>query len=82
MEHLENQEKSSDTGTRTLVSCVKGKYANHLHHIGNNENALTVNRTQDLQIFSLTLSQLSYQGIFMSQSVNLCILISHADLQN
>ena len=24
----------SDTGTRTLVSCVKGKYANHLHHIG------------------------------------------------
>ena len=26
--------KSSDTGTRTLVSCVKGKYANHLHHIG------------------------------------------------
>mgnify|MGYP006971422125 FL=1 len=25
---------SSDTGTRTLVSCVKGKYANHLHHIG------------------------------------------------
>ena len=26
--------KFSDTGTRTLVSCVKGKYANHLHHIG------------------------------------------------
>jgi hypothetical protein len=24
----------SDTGTRTRVSCVKGKYANHLHHIG------------------------------------------------
>ena len=24
----------SDTGTRTLVSCVKGKYANHLHNIG------------------------------------------------
>ena len=28
-----------------------------------NKNALTVNRTQDLQIFSLTLSQLSYQGV-------------------
>ena len=27
---------TSDTGTRTLVSCVKGKYANHLHHIGVN----------------------------------------------
>ena len=26
------------------------------------KNALTVNRTRDLQIFSLTLSQLSYQG--------------------
>ena len=26
--------KNSDTGTRTLVSCVKGKYADHLHHIG------------------------------------------------
>ena len=25
---------TSDTGTRTLVSCVKGKYANHLHHTG------------------------------------------------
>ena len=25
--------------------------------------ALTVDRTQDLQIFSLTLSQLSYQGM-------------------
>ena len=25
---------SSDTGTRTPVSCVKGKYADHLHHIG------------------------------------------------
>ena len=25
--------------------------------------ALTVNRTRDLQIFSLTLSQLSYQGM-------------------
>ena len=24
----------SDTGTQILVSCVKGKYANHLHHIG------------------------------------------------
>ena len=24
----------SATGTRTLVSCVKGKYANHLHHSG------------------------------------------------
>ena len=28
----------SDTGTRTRVSCVhsilRGKYANHLHHIG------------------------------------------------
>ena len=30
--------KSSDTGTRTLVSCVKGKYANHLHHIGSLAN--------------------------------------------
>ena len=27
------------------------------------KNALTVNRTQDLQIFSLTLSQLSYQSL-------------------
>ena len=26
--------KVSATGTRTLVSCVKGKYANHLHHSG------------------------------------------------
>ena len=24
----------SGTGTRTPVSCVKGKYANHLHHTG------------------------------------------------
>ena len=30
----ERAKKSSDTGTRTRVSCVKGKYANHLHHIG------------------------------------------------
>lgn len=29
-----SNQKSSDTGTRTRVSCVKGKYANHLHHIG------------------------------------------------
>ena len=29
------KKRCSDTGTRTLVSCVKGKYANHLHHIGN-----------------------------------------------
>ena len=28
------------------------------------KGAQTVNRTQDLQIFSLTLSQLSYQGLF------------------
>ena len=28
------KKESSDTGTRTQVSCVKGKYANHLHHIG------------------------------------------------
>ena len=26
--------RSSATGTRTLVSCVKGKYDNHLHHGG------------------------------------------------
>ena len=26
--------KSSLAGTRTLVSCVKGKYDNHLHHEG------------------------------------------------
>ena len=25
---------SSGTGTRTLGSCVKGKYVNHLHHTG------------------------------------------------
>ena len=25
---------SSGTGTRTRVSCVKGKYASHLHHTG------------------------------------------------
>ena len=56
------KQKDSDTGTRTLVSCVKGKYANHLHHIGRNNFASTVNRTQGLQIFSLTLSQLSYRG--------------------
>jgi hypothetical protein len=24
----------SDAGTRTRVSCVRGKYAKHLHHIG------------------------------------------------
>ena len=28
------QKRDSGTGTRTLVSCVKGKYANHLHHTG------------------------------------------------
>ena len=27
-------QKVSATGTRTPVSCVKGKYANHLHHGG------------------------------------------------
>ena len=27
---------SSGTGTRTQVSCVKGKYDNHLHHTGIN----------------------------------------------
>eukprot|EP00956_Cyclotella_meneghiniana_P025072 scaffold51490_cov40-Cyclotella_meneghiniana.AAC.3 len=26
--------KNSATGTRTLVSCVRGKYDNHLHHGG------------------------------------------------
>lgn len=26
--------KNSDAGTRTPVSCVRGKYAHHLHHIG------------------------------------------------
>ncbi|EJK56069.1 hypothetical protein THAOC_24109 [Thalassiosira oceanica] len=26
--------KNSLAGTRTLVSCVKGKYDNHLHHKG------------------------------------------------
>ena len=44
------ENKNSDTGTRTLVSCVKGKYANHLHHIGDalrlrvleNNGAITV----------------------------------------
>ncbi len=29
-----NSKRCSDAGTRTRVSCVKGKYANHLHHIG------------------------------------------------
>ena len=29
----------SGTGTRTLVSCVKGKYANHLHHTGEAKNS-------------------------------------------
>jgi hypothetical protein len=33
-ENCSGCKKDSDTGTRTLVSCVKGKYANHLHHIG------------------------------------------------
>jgi hypothetical protein len=33
MEH-DNQAKDSDTETRTPVSCVRGKYDNHLHHIG------------------------------------------------
>ena len=32
--HALQKYKNSDTGTRTLVSCVRGKYANHLHHIG------------------------------------------------
>ena len=32
---MKSEQNDSDTGTRTLVSCVKGKYANHLHHIGN-----------------------------------------------
>jgi hypothetical protein len=27
-------QKNSDTGTRTRVSCVRGKYDNHLHYIG------------------------------------------------
>ena len=30
---LEEQKRSA-TGTRTQVSCVKGKYDNHLHHSG------------------------------------------------
>ena len=29
-----HMQKISGTGTRTPVSCVKGKYANHLHHTG------------------------------------------------
>eukprot|EP00970_Alexandrium_tamarense_P012836 scaffold3100_cov203-Alexandrium_tamarense.AAC.11 len=35
---LMKRKKSSDTGTRTQVSCVKGKYDNHLHHIGSCRN--------------------------------------------
>ena len=31
---IPGNKKVSDTGTRTRVSCVRGKYANHLHHIG------------------------------------------------
>jgi hypothetical protein len=33
---MEDEEtaKDSDTETRTPVSCVRGKYDNHLHHIG------------------------------------------------
>ena len=30
----QNIKYSSDTGTRTQVSCVKGKGDNHLHYIG------------------------------------------------
>lgn len=33
--HPSSEQKSSVTGTRTLVTCVRGKYANHLHHNGN-----------------------------------------------
>ncbi len=32
--HFESGKSDSGTGTRTLVSCVRGKYANHLHHTG------------------------------------------------
>ena len=31
---LEARKKASATETRTQVTCVKGKYANHLHHSG------------------------------------------------
>ena len=33
-EYCATCQKASDTGTRTRVICVRGKYANHLHHIG------------------------------------------------
>ena len=41
------QTKSSDTGTRTQVSCVKGKGDNHLHYIG------TTTTLQDLSYIYL-----------------------------
>ena len=37
-------QKDSDTGTRTRVSCVKGKYANHLHHIGSDHSFHVLNK--------------------------------------
>ena len=38
-EQLEREanQKFSATGTRTPVSCVRGKYAHHLHHGGRDE---------------------------------------------
>ena len=44
------QTKSSDTGTRTQVSCVKGKGDNHLHYIGTTD-CLENNKYIKLQFF-------------------------------
>ena len=56
--------KSSDTGTRTLVSCVKGKYANHLHHIGNYCAHMWV-----FNIYIPTCFHQSYLVIFSGKSI-------------
>ena len=34
VDHAHDAKGNSDTGTRTPVSCVKGKGDNHLHYIG------------------------------------------------
>ena len=55
----QNKKDISGTGTRTLGSCVKGKYVNHLHHAG------------ILNIFWLSEKQI-YSLLNMFQHVSIC----------
>jgi hypothetical protein len=46
--------KYSGTGTRTLVSCVRGKYANHLHHTGTDTEGERIDVRDDVTIYPET----------------------------